>query len=137
MSQPKKSHMLAAKRMRYIKGTSDYGILFQVGRQKDELKLVGYADSDYGGDLVERKSTSGYIFFINEAPISWCSKKQPVVALSSYEVEYIAQCYAACKGVWLMELLKELKLLRESPIQLRMDNTSAINLARPCKSWQE
>ncbi|WVY96775.1 hypothetical protein V8G54_028926 [Vigna mungo] len=85
---------------------------------------------DYGGDTVERKSTSGYIYFVNGAPISWCSKKQSIFALSSCEAKYIAGCYVACKGIWLKELLVELKVVMESPVKLRMDNTSAINLAR-------
>ncbi|XP_047168303.1 secreted RxLR effector protein 161-like [Vigna umbellata] len=131
MGNPKKNHMLAAKRiLRYIKGTTNYGILFPYGLREDELKFIGYADSDYGGDHVERKNTSGNIFFLNKAPISWSSKKQFVVALSSCEAEYIAGCYAACQGIWLSELLKELKILKENSMQVRMDNTSAINLAR-------
>lgn len=106
------------------------GILFPYGAKASELKLTGYCDSDFGGDVVERRSTSGYIFFVNKAPISWCSKKQSVVALSSCEAEYIAACYAACQGTWLKELLNALKIIDESSVKLMMDNTSAINLAR-------
>ena len=131
MSNPKKSHMLVAKRLlRYIQGTADYGILFPMGQQKTELELVGYADSDYSGDLVERKSTSGYLFLLNDAPVSWCSKKQSVVALSSCEAEYISGSLAACQGVWLGELLKELKISIKAPMELRIDNISAINLSK-------
>ncbi|XP_052735487.1 secreted RxLR effector protein 161-like [Vigna angularis] len=98
MGNPKKSHMLAAKKiLRYVKGTTNYGILFPYGLREDELKFVGYADSDYGEDLVERKSTSGNIFFFNKAPVSWSSRKHNVVALSSCEAEYIAKCHAACQ----------------------------------------
>lgn len=93
MGKPKKTHMLATKRvLRYVKGTADFGILFPVGRRKTDgefLELVGFTDSDHGGDCVDRKSTSGYLFMLNGSPISWCSKKQPVVALSSCEAEYI------------------------------------------------
>ncbi|WVZ22264.1 hypothetical protein V8G54_000808 [Vigna mungo] len=94
------------------------------------LELIGYCDSDYGGDAVERKSTSGYIYFLNKAPVSWCSKKQTIVVLSSYEAEYVAGCYAACQGIWLKELLAELKVISGNFVQVRMDNTSAVNLAR-------
>lgn len=73
---------------------------------------------------VERKSISGNIFFLNKAPISWYSKKQIVVALSSCEAEYIAL------SNWLRGLLTELKIFEESAVQLRMGNTSVINLAR-------
>jgi len=94
------------------------------------LELVWYADSDYNGDLVERKSTSGYLFSLNDAPVSWCSKKQSVVALSSCEAEYISGSLAACQGVWLGELLKELKISIKAPMELRIDNVSAINLSK-------
>lgn len=102
MSNPKKSHLIVAKRLlMYVKGTTDGGILFLVGKQKTDLKLIGFTDSHHGGDPVERKSTSGYIFMLNGSLISWCSKKQAVVTLSSCEAEYITGCYAACQGVWL------------------------------------
>lgn len=61
--------------LRYIKGTSDYGILFPYGSQKNCLELTGFCDSDYGGDTVERKNTSGFIYFMNGALASWSSKK--------------------------------------------------------------
>lgn len=67
--------------------------------KKKELTLVGYTDSDFGGDQVERKSTSGNIFFLNKAPISWTSKKQTVITLSSCEAEYVVGCHVVCQGV--------------------------------------
>ncbi|KAE9622079.1 putative RNA-directed DNA polymerase [Lupinus albus] len=61
MCNPKKSHTLAAKRLlRYVQGTTHYGVFFPVKRQEAELEMVGFADSDYSGDLVEGKSTSEY-----------------------------------------------------------------------------
>lgn len=131
MRSPKKSHLIAAKRvLRYVKGIAKYGILFPYGMQKDELKLVGYTDSDFGGDQVERKSTSGNILFMNTTPISWSSKKQTIVALSSCEAEYVAGCHSVCHGVWLNEVLKDLKVQIERPFVLQMDNTSTITLAK-------
>ena len=131
MSSPRKVHLLAAKRLlQYLAGTADHGILFPFGRKKSELELIGFVDSDYGGDLIERKSTSRYLFLINNAPIAWCSKKQPVIALSSCEAEYISGSYAACQAVWLEELLKEIKIRVKTPLQLKIDNVSAINLAK-------
>lgn len=123
--------MDSAKRiLRYIKVTSDYGILFPYGSQSTCLKLTGFCDSDYGGDTLERKSTSVFIYFMNGAPVSWSSKKQSIVAISSCEAEYVAGCHVACQGIWLEELLAELKIATRNSIELRMDNTSAINLAR-------
>lgn len=74
----------------------------------EELKLVGYSDVDFGGDEDDRKSTSENIFFLNDAPVSWSSKKQNVIALSSYESEYVTGCHAVCQSVWLSEVLRHL-----------------------------
>ncbi|WVY95082.1 hypothetical protein V8G54_034170 [Vigna mungo] len=131
MSKPKKSHLIAAKRiLRYVKGTSDYGIFFSYGIKAEALKLVGYTDADFRGDQVERKSTSGNIFFINDTPVSWSSKKQTIVALLSCEAEYVAGCSAVCQGIWLCELLKHLRIQTEESFELKMDNTFAMSLAR-------
>lgn len=131
MNEPKRSHLLAAKRvLRYVKGTVNFGIWFpaDTGRNKDELK--GFSDSDWCGDKLDRRSTTGYVFQFQGAPISWISKKQPVVALSSCEAEYIAGCYAACQAVWIDSLLNELGVNIQRPIKLMIDNKSAINLAK-------
>ncbi|XP_017438516.1 secreted RxLR effector protein 161-like [Vigna angularis] len=92
MGNPKKSHMMTVKRiLRYIKGIANYEILFPYGLREDELKFVCYVDSDYGGDQVERKSTSGNIFFLNKAHISRSSKKQFLIKLQS-RVHYRMLC---------------------------------------------
>ncbi|WVY95960.1 hypothetical protein V8G54_028111 [Vigna mungo] len=131
MSNPKKSHMTAAKRMmRYIKGTEDLGIMFQLGQKCEGLKLVGYSYADFGGDEDDKKSTSGSIFFIHGALVSWSSKKQNVIALSSCESEYVAGCHAVCQSIWLSEILKSLKVNTMDCVDLNLDNTSAINLAK-------
>ena len=131
MCDPRKIHMATTKKiLRYLAGTSDFGILFPVKNGKSKLELLGYADSDYSGDLDERKSTSGYLFLLNGAPISWCSKKQLVIALSSCEEEYISGSFAACQATWLGELLKEMLVEVHTPLKLMIDNVSAISLAR-------
>ncbi|XP_057444510.1 secreted RxLR effector protein 161-like [Lotus japonicus] len=78
MCNPKKIHMLAAKRiLRYFQRTMDYGLLFPFGKNtmKTEMVLTGYDDSNYCGDLDDRKSKSRCLFLLNGAPISWCSKR--------------------------------------------------------------
>ena len=65
-----------------------------------------------------------------EAPISWCSKKESTVALSTCEAEYIAASIGSCQGLWLGKLLTELKIQEASPVNLFVDNKSAINLAK-------
>ena len=81
MADPHIEHWKAAKRiLRYIKGTYQLGIEYKYG---GEPTLVGYIDSDYAGDIDDRKSTSGYIFHLGSGPMLWSSKKQSTVSLSS------------------------------------------------------
>lgn len=93
-----------------------------------DFKLVGFTDSDWAGCLDDRKSTSGYIFFLGSAPISWCSKKQVVVALSSSEAEYIAVTGAACQAVWLRRLLADLVQVQEGFNEIFCDNETTISM---------
>nr|XP_018631637.1 secreted RxLR effector protein 161-like [Nicotiana tomentosiformis] len=91
-SNPKKSHLKAAKRIpRYLKVTQDLVLYYPFG---DNCDLVGYAN--YAGCLVDRKSTSGIAYFLGSCLISWGTRKQNSVALSTAEVEYVAatSCYA-------------------------------------------
>ncbi|XP_021974388.1 secreted RxLR effector protein 161-like [Helianthus annuus] len=91
----KRSHWEAAKRiLKYIKGTQELGITYSKGGKKH---LMGYSDSDYAGNIDDSKSTSGYIFHLGSGPISWQSKKQKVVALSSTEAEYMALSLTGCQ----------------------------------------
>jgi hypothetical protein len=91
---------------------------------------VWFSDSDMADDPVDRKSTSGMIYFLSSNLITWQSSKQMVVALSSCEAEYIAASVAACQGVWLAWLMGEL-LGREVSAPLHMvDNKAAISLIK-------
>ena len=90
--------------MRYLKGTRDYGLIFKVGA----MDLEGYSDADWAGDTGDRKSTSGYVYKISAAPVSWESKKQSSVSLSTSEAEYIALSLAIQEGQWINTLLREL-----------------------------
>ncbi|GAU47720.1 hypothetical protein TSUD_285070 [Trifolium subterraneum] len=131
MDKPKSSHLIAVKRiLRYVKGTIDYGVFFPANDRKNECKLMGYTDSNWCGDVEDRKSTAGYIFYFGEAPISWCSKKEPVVALSSCEAEYIAASLRTCQAIWLRNLIEEISLVKCNTVTLKVDNVSAINLAK-------
>ena len=124
MQEPKKSHMVAVKQiLRYIKGTMGYGIRYAKGGSGD---LIGYSDSSHNIDEDDGRSTTGHIFFINEAPITWCSQKQETVALSSCEAEYMAASAASCQAVWIRELLAEITKEKVNEVVLRVDNTSAI-----------
>ena len=107
---PGHQHTEAVKTiLQYLKGSNKRGITYG-GQSK--LLVKGYSNSDWVGDKESRKSTSGFIFMLNGGPVSWCSKRQPTVALSSTEAEYIALTLAAKEATWLRLLLTELGLLQ-------------------------
>ncbi|XP_073057014.1 secreted RxLR effector protein 161-like [Primulina eburnea] len=127
MQIPKKPHLDAIRGiLRYVKNTLGYGILYK----KDEsCKLFGYYDADYSGDHDTRRSTTWYVFMLGKGPISWCSKKQSTVSLSTTEAEYRAAAMAAQESSWLLQLLKNLHQPTDYAIPLYCDNQSAIRLA--------
>ncbi|XP_070007879.1 secreted RxLR effector protein 161-like [Nicotiana sylvestris] len=87
-SNPKKSHLKAAKRiLRYLKGTQDLVLYYPLG---DIFNLIGYADADYTGYLVDRKRTFGIAHLLGSCLISWGTRKQNSMALSTAEAEYVA-----------------------------------------------
>ena len=134
--KPQEKHWVAVKRVfRYISGTKDLGILFD-GRLP--LELNGYSDSDWAGDLGDRKSTGGFVFLMSSGPVSWSSRKQTIVAASSCEAEYISLSTASKEAIWLRRLVCD--ILRTAPAaaltikskestSLRSDNQGAIALA--------
>ncbi len=97
--------------MRYLKATRTVGITYGNGEGSGNLIIKSYSNSDWAGDHVTRKSTSGFIFMLNGGPVSWCSKRQATVALSSTEAEYVALTLAAKEATWLRLLLTEVGLL--------------------------
>ncbi|KAK2456950.1 putative mitochondrial protein [Trifolium repens] len=128
MEHPTTTHLKAAKRiLRYIKGTTNLGLYYSVS---DDYKLVGYSDSDWGGDVDDRKSTSGFVFYIGNTAFTWMSKKQLIVTLSTCEAEYVAATSCVCHAIWLRNLLKELNFPQKEPTMIFVDNKSAIALAK-------
>jgi hypothetical protein len=129
IENPTASHWALIKQIcRYVQGTLSYGCRYKRG--KGEPVLLGYSDSDHAGDLDDRKSTSGVVFFLGSNTVTWSSQKQKVVAQSSCEAEYIAAGAAACQGVWLSRLLGELTGQAPSKFQLLVDNQSALALVK-------
>ena len=99
MDQPHEIHWRETKRiLNFFQGTRTRGIFY---KEKSDLELVGFTDSDWVGDSTDRKSTSGYVFMLVEGPISWSSKKQSAIALSSTEAEYKGVVNAATQCLWL------------------------------------
>ncbi|UYV64999.1 K02A2.6-like [Cordylochernes scorpioides] len=128
-NDPRRQHWNAAKRvLRYLKGTSCLRITYR----KSNEALHGYVDADWGGNLVDRKSHTGIVYFLARGPIAWESKKQQTVTLSSTESEYIALCEAGKEAVYLRALLDEMGFgeLLNGPTVLKTDNQGAQQLAR-------
>ena len=97
MNSPKVSHWQVGKRiLKYISGTRNYGISYS---RSNDFKLIGYTDSDCVGCIDDRKSTSSYVFHFGSGIVSWASKKQPIVTLSSSEAEYVASTSVACQVI--------------------------------------
>jgi hypothetical protein len=104
--QPTELHLQTAKRvLRYLKGTTNFGIFYKKGGSDE---LITFTDSDYAGDLEDRKSISGYVFMLSSGAVSWSSKKQPVVTLSTTEAEFVAAASCACQVVWMRRILEKL-----------------------------
>jgi hypothetical protein len=107
-----------------LKGTVDYSLCFQ----RENLQLIGYVDADWGGDLDERKSTSGYIFLLNNGVIFWSSKKQSCISLSTMEVEFVTFSAAVQEAVWLRRFLNHLSFCENEtdPVLVHSDSQAAI-----------
>jgi hypothetical protein len=130
MEAPTSEHWAAVKRIvRYISGTLDYGCKYVSGKNAG-LKLLGYTDSDHGGDFVHRRSTTGMMFFLGPNLVTWNSQKQKSVALSSCEAEYMAAAAGACQGVWLSRLVAVLTGGEVQKFKMLIDNKSAIELSK-------
>ena len=91
--------------------------------------MLGYTDADYAGDLDTRRSTTGYVFIMNGGAISWQSKRQPTVAVSTTEAEYMAAAHAVKEALWLRKLLEEFRL-DPGTITIKADNQSAIKIIK-------
>jgi hypothetical protein len=120
-------HAAATYLLRYIKGTQYIGIKYG----STELNLVGYSDSDWASDVDSRRSTTGYIFMLAGGPISWKSKCQPTVALSSTEAEYMALTATAQEAMSLRTLCEDFGVsTKSSAVLIYGDNQGALAMAQ-------
>ncbi|KAM3410301.1 hypothetical protein ACQJBY_002482 [Aegilops geniculata] len=130
LEAPAETHWNAVKQiLRYVSGTLEYGCCYKRGGISAP-EVIGYSDSDHAGNVDDRRSTTGVVFFLDSSAITWISQKQKVVAISSCEAEYMAAASAACQGVWLCRLLGELTGDAPTTAKLRVDNKSAIELSK-------
>ena len=105
MSRLGKQHWEAVKWiLRYLKGSSDTCLCFTGA----SLKLQGYVDDDFAGDIDNRKSTTGFVFTVSATAISWVSNLQKIVTLSTIEAEYVVATEAGKEMIWLHGFLDEL-----------------------------
>jgi hypothetical protein len=127
-ANPGRIHWQAAKYLvRYLKGTRNHRLTFGAGATTG---LYGFSDASYGAKELGRCSMSGYAFLLNGGAISWSAKKQPVVALSTAEAEYVAMVHASKELMWIRHFLSEVFRPLIFPIQLFADNQSAIAIAK-------
>jgi hypothetical protein len=123
-NNPGQKHWDALKHtLAYLKGTVDYGITYRYG---ESLRPFGYVDADYAGDIDGSRSTEGHIFFVVGGPVSWASKHQETVALSTVEAEYTAFTQASQQAMWISKFLDEVALKQEFPTSILTDNQGAI-----------
>ena len=127
LQAPTTAHWSACKRiLRYLVGTQDVALHF---KPSSVFNLHGYSDADWAGNLDDRKSTSGFCIYLGGNLISWCSKKQHVVARSSTESEYRSLALATSELIWIQALLNEVGVCFTGCPVLWCDNISARSLA--------
>jgi hypothetical protein len=125
MAEPHQQHWLAAKRvLRYLAGTPGYGLMFT---KKGVQNITAYGDTDYAGDVLGRKSTSGTVVLKNGVPLAWKSKLQTTVATSTCEAECAAAAQTVKEGLWTRKLMGEITGTVE-PVKVYCNNQSALKL---------
>ncbi|KAL2319304.1 hypothetical protein Fmac_028273 [Flemingia macrophylla] len=126
-SQPREVHLKAVKGIfRYFKGTINLDLTF---RRSQDFSLLGYCDADYAGDRWERKSTNGGCHFLGSNLVSWMSKRQSTIALSTCEAEYVSAKHCCTQLLWIKHQLEDYDIF-ESSIPILCDNTAAISLSK-------
>jgi hypothetical protein len=125
-ANPKEVHLRVVKRiMRYLVYTPKFGLWYPKG---STFGLIGYSDTDYAGCKIDRKSTSGTCQFLGRSLVSWASKKQNSVALSTAKAEYVAAGHCCAQLLWMRQPLRDYGY-KSSKVPLLCDNGSAIRMA--------
>jgi hypothetical protein len=126
-SNPNRSHLNHVLRIfGYLQGTLNMGLSYCT-----QQPLTGYVDSDWGGCADTGRSTTGWVFMLSGAPVSWSSQRQKTVSLSTCEAEYVAAAEAAKEAVWLKGFINDLNVpYAVTKVPLLIDNNSALKLSR-------
>lgn len=126
-ANPKESHLEAVKRIiRYVAETAECGIFYTC---ETNAEIAAYSDADWGGNLKDRKSTSGGCFFVGNNLVAWHSRKQNCISLSTTEAEYIAAGSCCTQMLWLKQMLKDYGI-SQGKLTIFCDNTSAISITK-------
>jgi hypothetical protein len=130
-SNPGPKHWMAIKRLlRYLRGTLNYTLTYGNIASHMTPSLIGYCDSDWGSNVDDRRSITGYVFLLAGGAVSWQAKKQPTVALSSVEAEYMASTQATKEAIWWRTFLKELRVNTSSATLIFSDSQGSIALGK-------
>ena len=125
---PSAAHFKTVKRIfQYLKLTSNFAIKYV---NLTQPRLIAFSDADWAGDRDDRHSTSGNVFIFGGGAVSWLSKKQAVVALSTSEAEYVALSSATQEAIWLKRLLIDLNVIHDCPIVIQEDNQGATAMSK-------
>jgi hypothetical protein len=121
------AHITAIKRvLRYLKGTSYMGLTYC--RTNEIFGEVGYSNTDWASSSLNHKSVSGNIFLLGGAAVTWLSKKQPTITLSTMEAEYMAITQASTQALWMRQFFDELNLPTAEPTNIVSDNLAMLTL---------
>jgi hypothetical protein len=120
--------VLVVKRIfRYLKGTKEFGLWYPKGK---DISLISYTDADWAGFIDDRRSTSGATFYLGECLLSWISKKQSSVSLSTSKAEYIAATSCCTQVLWMKQTLTDIQVEYDDPIPIYCDDTSIVNISK-------
>ena len=133
-SNPREKYWIAIKNiLKYLRRTKDLFLVFGGG----DLQVQGYTDSDFMSDIDDKKSTSYFVFLCNGGMVSWKSFKQPIIADSIIETEYIAVSEAIKKRFWFKKFIVELGLMPLDTAPLFCDNNGVLALAKESRSHKK
>ena len=132
MQKPGKTHWDALQCiLRYLKGTIDYRLVYtNTAHENNRIDLQVYCDSDWAGNLSDRKSMTGYVIMINGTAIGWRSTKQTSVAQSTVEAEYASIATTITEVLWIRSVLRELGFIPTTTTIINADNSGAINIVK-------
>jgi hypothetical protein len=112
---------------KYLKGAMEYFLWYD---RSNDFTLEAYIDVDWAGDIDDRKSTSGGALFLRGRLVSWLSKNQDSVSLSTTKLEYVATTINCTQVIWMKQMLKYIVLTFDEPILVQCDNTSTFNMSK-------